>query len=130
MNRNRLEPVYVTETGDSSPDQKPGPPMIAPDLIVLHPDDNVATALKNVPANAPARVAGANGALPDLVPLVEIKLGHKAALRPIHAGELVIKHAHPIGRATTDIAAGEHVHTHNVVSLSRETDVATPQEGA
>ena len=40
--------------------------------------------------------------------------GHKYALCPIKAGENVIKYGSPIGHATSDIAVGEHVHTHNV----------------
>ena len=40
--------------------------------------------------------------------------GHKYALRAIAAGENVIKYGSPIGHATSDIAMGEHVHTHNV----------------
>ena len=40
--------------------------------------------------------------------------GHKYALRAIKAGENVIKYGQPIGHATSDIAEGEHVHTHNV----------------
>jgi len=40
--------------------------------------------------------------------------GHKYALKPIKAGEHIIKYGMPIGHATVDIAAGEHVHTHNV----------------
>lgn len=100
-----------------------------PDFIVLHDADNVATALRNVPADQPAHVAGASGLLPNLTPTSEIRLGHKAALRAIVAGELVIKHGHPIGRATADIGAGDHVHTHNVLSLSRETDTVVTTEG-
>ena len=47
---------------------------------------------------------------------VEINLndGHKYALRDIKCGENVIKYGQSIGHATCDIAAGEHVHTHNV----------------
>ena len=40
--------------------------------------------------------------------------GHKYALFPIKAGENVIKYGSPIGHAVTDIAVGEHVHTHNL----------------
>ncbi len=40
--------------------------------------------------------------------------GHKYARCAIAAGEAVIKYGLPIGHATRDIAAGEHVHTHNV----------------
>lgn len=42
--------------------------------------------------------------------------GHKYAIRPIAAGEDVIKYGMSIGHATADIAAGEHVHVHNVAT--------------
>ena len=47
---------------------------------------------------------------------VDINLddGHKYALRDIKEGEDIIKYGNPIGHATCDIKAGEHVHTHNV----------------
>ena len=47
---------------------------------------------------------------------VDINLddGHKYALRDIKSGENIIKYGNPIGHATEDIKAGEHVHTHNV----------------
>ena len=47
---------------------------------------------------------------------VDINLadGHKYALRDIKCGENIIKYGNPIGHATCDIKAGEHVHTHNV----------------
>ncbi len=38
------------------------------------------------------------------------------ALRPLAAGETVVKYGCPIGRATSVIAAGAYVHTHNVAS--------------
>jgi len=40
--------------------------------------------------------------------------GHKIALTDIKKGENVIKYGYPIGHATEDIKAGEHVHTHNI----------------
>jgi altronate hydrolase len=45
---------------------------------------------------------------------VNLDDGHKYALRDIKAGENIIKYGNPIGHATCDIKAGEHVHTHNV----------------
>lgn len=42
------------------------------------------------------------------------KDGHKYALTQIKKGENVIKYGYPIGHATCDINAGEHVHTHNL----------------
>ncbi len=52
--------------------------------------------------------AGENGALAD------IPKGHKIALKDIKKGENIIKYGMPIGHALEDIAAGTHVHTHNV----------------
>lgn len=45
---------------------------------------------------------------------VHIDDGHKYAIRDIAKGESIIKFGQPIGHATQDIKAGEHVHTHNV----------------
>jgi len=75
--------------------------------IVIHPDDNVAVALQ--PFFRGSKIQGIGAALVDDVPA-----GHKIAIRPIAKGEPVIKYGLPIGVATRDIAAGEHVHTHNV----------------
>jgi altronate hydrolase len=48
---------------------------------------------------------------------VEVRAdGHKYAIRPIPAGEDVIKYGMPIGHATHDIAPGEHVHSHNLAT--------------
>ena len=54
---------------------------------------------------------------------VNIEDGHKYARRDILKGENIIKYGQPIGHATEDIKAGEHVHTHNVkTNLSGKLD--------
>ena len=63
--------------------------------------------------------------------------GHKLALIDLPAGTEVRKYGQPIGLATRDIAAGEHVHEHNLRSLarsgppgaSRAADRAAPAAG-
>lgn len=45
---------------------------------------------------------------------VNLENGHKYALRDIKKGENIIKYGNPIGHATEDIKAGEHVHSHNL----------------
>ncbi len=45
--------------------------------------------------------------------------GHKLALIDLPAGAEVRKYGQPIGLAIRDIAAGEHVHEHNLRSLTR-----------
>lgn len=47
----------------------------------------------------------------------DISLGHKIALRPIPEGAMVVKFGYPIGVATSAIAKGEHVHSHNLKSV-------------
>jgi altronate hydrolase len=79
--------------------------------IVLDPMDNVATAL--VPLAAGQRIETESGAV---TLAAAIPRGHKFALRPIRAGEPVLKYGQPIGRATAAIAPGEHVHSHNVAT--------------
>ncbi|HEB79952.1 MAG TPA: flagellar biosynthesis protein FlgA [Rhodospirillales bacterium] len=44
----------------------------------------------------------------------DIPLGHKVALSAIGEGDAVIKYSHDIGKAVAAIAAGGHVHVHNV----------------
>ena len=87
--------------------------------IVISPRDNVATALR-------ALSVGESVDLDGRVILVReaIGSGHKIALTRIAAGEDVIKYGNPIGRATSDIEPGTHVHTHNVASSRGRGDLA------
>lgn len=58
------------------------------------------------------------------VTLVEdIAKGHKVALRHIAAGENVVKYGYPIGHATSPIAEGAWIHSHNIkTNLSDEIE--------
>jgi altronate hydrolase len=75
--------------------------------IRLHPLDNVVVASRRFPAGA--RVAGEGAAAREAIPV-----GHKMATAAIAAGEPILKYGQVIGVATQDIAAGSHVHTHNL----------------
>ncbi len=81
---------------------------IAP-VIQLHPTDNVAVARENMSAGTTANV-GAD----EVTARADIPSGHKMALRTISPGEPVLKYGQVIGVATTAIAAGDHVHLHNL----------------
>lgn len=65
--------------------------------IRLHPDDNVEVAVAD---EDPLR-------------------GHKFAVSPIERGGPILKLGEQIGRASTDIAIGDHVHSHNVEPARR-----------
>jgi altronate dehydratase len=86
--------------------------------FTLHPNDSVAIAAGDLPAGQ--SVPGGSGP----IRLTEaIPSGHKYARRAIAAGETILKYGQPIGRAITPIAAGEHVHVHNVESLRGRGDL-------
>jgi len=96
-----------------NPDEHAAAPIAR--ALVLHADDNVATALCALHEGETVQTQGAGrGAAVTLC--APIALCHKFALRPIAVGEQVVKYGEPIGRAQRAISAGEHVHTHNLVS--------------
>jgi len=75
----------------------------------VDPRDHVATALRDIAAGETLDLHGRLIVARDDVPK-----GHKIATRPAAKGEDVLKYGWPIGRATADILAGDHVHVHNV----------------
>lgn len=54
----------------------------------------------------------------------DIPFGHKVALCPIKKGETVLKYGLSIGMASVDIAAGDHVHVHNIDPVRGRGDLA------
>ncbi|MBW8845454.1 MAG: altronate dehydratase [Burkholderiales bacterium] len=88
----------------------------APALIVLHASDNVAVARVALAANTEIELPGGTATLRVHE---AIGAGHKVALRAVARGEVVLKYGQPIGVASTPIAAGEHVHVHNL-EMNRE----------
>jgi hypothetical protein len=86
--------------------------------LVISDRDNVATALEPL---EPGRVLEIGGV--SVATIEPIASGHKVALRAIRAGQAVIKYGSPIGVATADIAAGAHVHTHNLASTRGRGDL-------
>ena len=87
-------------------------------VIVINERDNVATALKPLQAGTEVSVE-VQGRIDKIKLLSDIPMGHKFALKNMEKGEAVIKYGEPIGQSTREIARGEHVHVHNVVSQPR-----------
>ena len=75
--------------------------------IVLGDKDNVAIALTAILKDDLIDELG-------LTAKTDIPKGHKVAKRAIARGDAVFKYGQIIGRSTTAILAGEHVHTHNI----------------
>lgn len=80
-------------------------------FLLLHPVDNTLVARANAPEGLAVETDSGTVRLARPIPMA-----HKIARRPIAAGETVLKYGMPIGVATTAIAAGEHVHVHNIRS--------------
>lgn len=90
--------------------------------IVIKRQDNVATAIKDIPAGESAAVEIDQESVSIKV-VQEIPSGHKLALRRIGKGEEILKYGTVIGLATQDIQTGEHVHVHNVESTRGRGDL-------
>ncbi len=83
--------------------------------LVLHPGDSVG--ILTSPATAGTYLPEAGAQVLDDIPA-----GHKVALADLPAGSQVRKYGQVIGVATRDIAAGQHVHTHNLAFVELERD--------
>ena len=80
------------------------------DLLQIHPLDNVAVALTDLPADTHITLeSGLSVTTAEAIPR-----GHKLALCALPAGTPVIKYGCAIGLASCDIAPGKWVHTHNM----------------
>ena len=89
-------------------------------VIVISDADNVGTALE---ALEPGRVIEYHGT--SVTVRETIPRGHKLALKPLAAGDPIVKYGSSIGIAATDIVPGAHVHTHNVSSERGRGDLAS-----
>jgi altronate hydrolase len=74
-------------------------------FIRLHPNDDVLIARRQLVGGASVENVQVKGLVPP---------GHKVAMRDIAPGEPVRRYNQIIGFASRPIAAGEHVHTHNL----------------
>lgn len=80
----------------------------------IHPADNVAVALEDIPANSSAILLSSEQ---TTISIAEpIPFAHKLALADIGKGEFIYKYGVPIAVATADITQGEWVHQHNASS--------------
>ena len=82
------------------------------DAIVLNPKDNVAVVLREVAPCESLQIGDGK-----VTALNRIPYGHKIARRDIPEGGLILKYNMAVGRASSDIPKGGHVHVHNVVSV-------------
>jgi (2R)-sulfolactate sulfo-lyase subunit alpha len=82
-----------------------------PPLLLLHPDDNIVVARRDIAAGERVELDGETFAVP-----AAIELGHKLARRLLEPDTCVLKYGAPIGSMKVRVARGEHVHLHNLKS--------------
>src|ERR1700733_7809795 len=87
--------------------------------VHLRPEDNVAVAARDIAEGLEIDFNGHRLAVAK-----RVGLGHKLALVPIAKGQAVKKYGQGIVFASRDIAAGEHVHVHNLAATLFERDYA------
>ncbi|MGK3135916.1 UxaA family hydrolase [Pantoea trifolii] len=87
------------------------------DAIRIHSRDNVAVALRDLPANTQVEINQQTITLQQ-----EVGRGHKFALQPLITDALVIKYGLPIAHATQPIAAGEIIHSSNARTNLSDVD--------
>jgi altronate hydrolase len=85
-------------------------------VLRIHADDNVVMALHELDCGSPLQWEHLHEES-GLTVHEAVPFGHKVATAPIAEGDAVIKYGAPIGVARQDIAAGEHVHVHNLRSV-------------
>src|SRR5436190_23260407 len=85
--------------------------------IRLHPNDDVVIARSQLVGGT--ALLDENVTVAGLVPP-----GHKVAVRALRTGDPVKRYNQVIGFASRDIAAGEHVHLHNLTMRAFDRDYA------
>ena len=102
--------------------------MPAKRALIMHPKDNVATALEEIRAGEEVAIPVVGTALTVRV-LDAIPFGFKLALQEIPKGEIIRKYGETIGRAGTTIAKGALVHVHNLEGTRARGDLERRGEG-
>lgn len=87
-------------------------------VLLINENDNVVTCLKPLTAGEMLELETRQLMVKDNVPSY-----HKLALFAIRKGDLCYKYGQVIGRATSDIEPGGHVHVHNLESLRGRGDI-------
>ena len=87
--------------------------------ILLHEaDDDVGVAAMDLRAGEEIQAVTLEGEPVTSINMVEdVPLGHKVAMRDMEEKKHVMEYGSEIGYASTTIAKGVHVHTHNIKSL-------------
>jgi altronate hydrolase len=90
--------------------------------LLLHCDDNIATALVDLHPGQFVEISENTGQTVSICLHAQIPLLHKFAVAEIRKRESIIKSGYPIGVAGCDIHPGDLVHTNNLVDQVNDHD--------
>jgi altronate dehydratase small subunit len=90
--------------------------------LIMHPHDNVATAVEEIHSGEDVTIPVAGSAL-TLRAAEPIPFGFKIALQDIRQGEIIRKYGETIGKASISIAKGALVHIHNLEGTRARGDL-------
>ena len=87
--------------------------------ILMDTKDNVATLLADADSGDMVAVTLSSGQVQSEVQAKKhIPFGHKISIKDIETGDKIIKYGEVIGEATLPITIGDHVHIHNIRSMT------------
>lgn len=90
--------------------------------LIMHPSDNVATAVEEIRAGDEVAIPLGRDVL-SVRAVEAIPFGFKIALQEIPAGEIIRKYGETIGTAGTNIAKGALIHIHNLEGTRARGDL-------
>ena len=96
--------------------------MAAKRALIMHPSDNVATAVEEIQPGMDVAIPTGQGTL-TVRAAEAIPFGFKIALQDIARGEIIRKYGETIGIAGVPIAKGTLVHIHNLEGTRARGDL-------
>ncbi len=96
--------------------------MSAKRALIMHPSDNVATAVEEIACGDEVRIPVGRECC-ALTATEAIPFGFKIALQDIPRGEIVRKYGESIGTASAPIGKGRLVHIHNLEGTRARGDL-------
>jgi altronate dehydratase small subunit len=96
--------------------------MPAKRALIMHPRDNVATAVEEIQSGEEVAVPSTGKPL-TLRATEPIPFGFKIALQDIARGEIIRKYGETIGKASVSIGKGALVHVHNLEGTRARGDL-------
>ena len=96
--------------------------MSAKRALIMHPTDNVATAVEEIQPGDEVAIRAGKETL-SIRAKEKIPFGFKVALENIPLGEIIRKYGETIGKASAPIARGGLVHIHNLEGTRARGDL-------